>query len=398
MPGLPATAAIAPAPTPSLPKGLPLEIEDASPYLRQVSCDPHAQPGTVALGKLLLSTYPGTRYTIERVCDADLSEHYEGRAIDWTVSARDPAGAAKAAALLGWLGAPDAAGHEFANTRRLGIMYVIWNGRIWGSYANAASWRPYSTCATHPEPAWDTTCHRDHVHLSLSWAGARGVTSFWTGKAAPTDYGPCRPADLNWAMPRPAVNPSPCPTYPLVTAPARASSTASALFQFSGAAVGQGSTGPVVRVVQAALGIGVDGQFGPGTASAVSDFRTAHGLSTGTSVDPATWRALLIAATASLPAPAPAPVGATPGRGEPLPAPARPKVAKTSPLTPYTKLVLTPGSRGEAVVALQRALKVTPVSSWFGPVTKTAVIAFQKTHKIQPTGNVGPLTWKALGG
>ena len=38
-----------------------------------------------------------------------------------------------------------------------------------------------------------------------------------------------------------------------------------------------------------------------------------------------------------------------------------------------------------------------PVSGWYGPVTTAAVRAFQKAHRIPPTGNVGPLTWKALG-
>jgi hypothetical protein len=31
---------------------------------------------------------------------------------------------------------------------------------------------------------YDTTCHRNHVHLSFSWDGALGRTSFWSGWVA----------------------------------------------------------------------------------------------------------------------------------------------------------------------------------------------------------------------
>jgi hypothetical protein len=42
---------------------------------------------------------------------------------------------------------------------------------------------PYSACFTErgrPRKGVDrTTAHKDHIHLSLSWAGARKRTSFW---------------------------------------------------------------------------------------------------------------------------------------------------------------------------------------------------------------------------
>ena len=159
------------------------------------SCDTRDKPGTVALGQLLKATYPGTTYGISRSCGSDAlptSEHYDGRAVDWFTNVRTAEGKARGNALVNWLTAKDAKGNVAANARRLGVMYIIWNNRIWGAYSPAAGWRPYSSCATHPAAASDTTCHRNHVHLSLSWEGAMRRTSWWTKTVARQDFGPCR--------------------------------------------------------------------------------------------------------------------------------------------------------------------------------------------------------------
>lgn len=381
-----------PLPTPASPVNPSAKLEDPAPYVKQVSCDPVAKPGATALGTLLVATYPGTSFGVARPCGDDgiASEHYEGRAVDWMVRARDPEAVARAEAFLGWLLAPDAAGNGFANARRLGVMYVIWNDRIWGSYASADGWRAYSSCAAHPEPAWDTSCHRDHVHLSLSWAGAAGRTSFWTGKVAANDYGPCRPADLNWAAPRSGVNPSPCPPYPAVTAPPGSAATLAALVRYSGATIGQGSSGPAVRALQAGLGIAVDGRYGAGTVAAVAGLRRSQGLPDGNGMDAAAWRALL-----EVVAGAPTSAGSSaPSSPRTSPKPTSPKASE---LTRYSGQVLSYGSRGPAVTALQRALKVTPVSGWFGPVTRSAVSAFQTSKGLPATGVVAAATWRALG-
>jgi peptidoglycan hydrolase-like protein with peptidoglycan-binding domain len=386
------------------PVVLPAGIENVSPYLEQKSCNPVAMPGAVKLGDLLRATYPGTSYGIARACGSDgiASEHYEGRAIDWFTSVRDPAGAARAKAVLDWLLAKDSAGHPYANARRLGVMYVIWNNHIWGSYRAAEGWRAYSTCASHPERAWDTSCHRDHIHISLSWAGAAGRTSYWTGRVAPVDYGPCAAVGFNWAAPYAGPRLLACPAHGRVTAPAGAPGVAAGLFAASGARLGPGSTGPLVVSVQRALGVHADGDFGPLTAAAVSTFRTAHGLAAGEVLDDATWRALLAAFSSAPTTPTPPPTpGPSPGPG---PGPTAPGTSSgtggsagggAGPLAPYVSRVLTYGSTGPAVKAVQRLLRVTP-TGWFGPRTTTAVRAFQKTHRIPTTGNVGPLTWAAL--
>ena len=136
--------------------------------------------------------------------------------------------------MIGWLLARDADGNAYANARRAGVMYLIWNNRIWGAYRAADGWRPYASCASPPSSRYDTTCHRDHVHVSLSWEGAMARTSMWTGTPAAVDYGPCRDADLNWAAPYTGPRATPCPSYPRVSAPAGASALRRTLTTYSG--------------------------------------------------------------------------------------------------------------------------------------------------------------------
>jgi peptidoglycan hydrolase-like protein with peptidoglycan-binding domain len=62
---------------------------------------------------------------------------------------------------------------------------------------------------------------------------------------------------------------------------------------------------------------------------------------------------------------------------------------------------LDTGSKGNEVTELQKKLKLDgyyngPITGTFGPLTKTAVIKFQKTKKISALGNVGPATRAAL--
>jgi hypothetical protein len=366
------------APQPSTPSPLPAQLEPLARYVPADSCDPTAKPGVVALGDLLKGTYPTTSYGISRTCGTDplpTSEHYDGRAMDWFTSARTKAGRARANAVISWLFAKDAAGNRYANARRLGVMYLIWNDRIWGSYRAAEGWRPYSSCASHPEKAWDTTCHRDHVHFSLSWEGAMGRTSFWTGEVAAPDYGPCRPADLNWAAPYRAANPSPCPDYAPVNAPAGSTALTRTLYTYSGMVLRRGATGPVVTAVQRAIGTTADGSFGPATRDALLAWQAGHGVPQTGVVDAATWRALLY--------------DAAPPAGEAMTGP-------TNPLTKYLGVVLRRGDRGPAVRALQHRLHVR-VTGHYNLRTKHRVKRFQRHHHLRATGVVRRATWKALG-
>lgn len=152
-------------------------IEVLSPYQPQTTCDPTPKPGVVAFSQLLLTTYPDTRsYGIVRSCtsEAGTSEHKDGRAFDWAVDPKSRTQVAEAKALLAWLFATDKYGNSYAEARRLGVMYVIYNKQIWGAYAAGEGWQPYACSGV-------TACHQDHVHFSFGWAGALRRTSFWTG-------------------------------------------------------------------------------------------------------------------------------------------------------------------------------------------------------------------------
>ncbi len=167
-----ASAATAPKPP---TKSLPSALDVASPYQAQRLCDPNAKPGVVAFAKLMSSHYKlGTAsWGITRNCNSGLTEHSEGRAWDWMLSVNKPNEKVVADAVTRWLSAPDAQGRPGAMARRFGIMYIIWNHKMWRAYDPGRGWATY----TGPVP------HTDHVHFSFSWDGAYGRTSWWTGKA-----------------------------------------------------------------------------------------------------------------------------------------------------------------------------------------------------------------------
>jgi hypothetical protein len=280
--------------TPPVPGGLPSGIEGLAAYVPANSCSPTARAGTVKLGTLLTSTYSGTRFGGARSCGSlPDSEHHDGRAVDWMNSVRDTTQAAQAKAVLGWLFATDSHGQTYANARRLGVMYVIWNNKIWGAYSADQGWRAYSSCASHPEKGWDTTCHRDHMHLSLSYAGALGHTSFWSKKVAAPDYGRCRPADLNWSYSYETPRATPCPRYPVVRAKSGASALDKSLVNFSGRYLKTGYASSAVTAVQQAVHTSATGSYGATTTTAVKRWQRDHGVPETGTINHTTWRALL---------------------------------------------------------------------------------------------------------
>ena len=136
------------------------------------------------LADLLDRTYGVYTKGYVRPCPYSL-EHQEGRAVDWMVNSQDPTQDAAAEAFLSWLTAPDANGEPAAMARRLGILYVIWNNQIWGTYRHSDGWREYSGCGApdNTKKGDATSCHRDHIHISMTWDGANAQTSFWSGAA-----------------------------------------------------------------------------------------------------------------------------------------------------------------------------------------------------------------------
>jgi hypothetical protein len=161
-------AAVAAPPTPVFGSA----IDDYAAYDAQDTCDTDAKPGTLALRDMLNGAYGNHTAYIGRACsEGGTSEHKEGRALDYMLNVNNASQRADAEDILGWLLATDQHGNQHANARRLGIMYLIWNHRIWSSSRASEGWRSYS--GSNP--------HTDHIHFSLSWAGARKRTSWWSG-------------------------------------------------------------------------------------------------------------------------------------------------------------------------------------------------------------------------
>ena len=337
--------------TPQVPVPAPKAIEGFSPYVGQRYCDPVVRPGVAAFRTAVLRAYPGSGdYGIVRACDrGGTSEHKEGRAWDWRVNAAVPWQRAAAQALLSWLLAKDDAGNPAAMARRLGIMYIIWDGRIWRSYRASAGWLPFDGASRHS----------DHVHFSFSWEGALRETSFFTGKVAAHRAGP--------PWPLPLQQPTDDSSAQNGTARPTSTSSSTGSVGYPGYPLKPGASGPAVSAVQRALGLPADGKFGANTDAAVTRWQQAHGLTPDGDVGPITWHRLL-------------------GRGQELEAVSSRKAVDT----------LTYGSRGSTVTNLQKKLGI-PASGWFGPLTRAAVLRYQKGHGLTVDGMAGPETRAALG-
>lgn len=159
----------------------------------------------------------------------------------------------------------------------------------------------------------------------------------------------------------------------------------------------EGNRGTEVEVLQyylAILGqydaaldpIAIDGIFGPATKNAVIAFQNLYGLSPDGIVGRNTWAAILNAYDDIIES--------------------RPPdfVIDTDPL--FQGTFLREGSSGAYVTLLQEylfriaqaypELPSVSVTGYFGPQTKSAVIAFQKYYGYVPDGLVGPVLWNDI--
>jgi hypothetical protein len=165
------------APKPPTPN-FPATCDGFFDYDAQDTCDPTAKPGAVSFRDFILGVYPSTGdYGIVRACDVGgTSEHKEGRAWDWKVDYYDTAQRDIADTVIAWLLETDQHGNACALSRRLGVMYLIWNKNIWGSYRS-----PNASCATAGWKGYTgSNPHTDHVHISWAWPGANAQTSWWS--------------------------------------------------------------------------------------------------------------------------------------------------------------------------------------------------------------------------
>ena len=161
-------------------------IEDYAGYTSPERCRPAAKPGVEAFADALERESPDTAWIgIGRACKGTpTSDHQEGRALDWSRDASDEQQRADVEDLFEWLFAEDRYGNADAIARRLGISYIIWNKKIWGSWSQ--EWDVY--CVKKPAGCRDPDSrallnpHTDHVHISFGWPGARKQTTYWNPK------------------------------------------------------------------------------------------------------------------------------------------------------------------------------------------------------------------------
>jgi hypothetical protein len=161
-------------------------VDGYAGYDGQSTCASQTLPGTEYLLQHLVRTHPGTRYVSTlRDCGGDaVSEHKDGRALDWGVDVDVPTEKEAADAWLERILATDARGNPHALARRMGVMYVIWDDWIYRAYDGFTP-QPYRPCERLRDCS-KTARHRDHVHVSLSRAGAAAQTTFYRARDVPS--------------------------------------------------------------------------------------------------------------------------------------------------------------------------------------------------------------------
>jgi hypothetical protein len=158
------------------------KIEDFASYQPEQKCSPKAKPGATFLSGWLVKQYGGHRGRIGSACSKSVSEHQEGRAVDWSNDAATEAGRTRVARFLADIRAEDHRERPAAMARRMGVMYVIWNDKMYAAWDGFRA-EPYlsSSCKTKKKCS-KTLRHRDHVHISLTRQGGFANTSFYTAR------------------------------------------------------------------------------------------------------------------------------------------------------------------------------------------------------------------------
>ena len=159
-------------------------IEPFPEYDGQTTCSPSTKPGMAAFMRIVFANYGGGSLGVGRACGAGgQSEHKEGRAWDWAMNAGSSRDRATVQRFFNWLFTTDRQCNRFSVARRIGIMYMIWNHRMFRMYDVDRGWAPYS--GSNP--------HTDHVHISLTRAGGAGRVSWYNPiYGAPAGWTPAR--------------------------------------------------------------------------------------------------------------------------------------------------------------------------------------------------------------
>lgn len=159
-------------------------VDAPASYQGQQTCTKRPGPGTIALARYLQRAFPVTgSMGLMRACGQGApSEHKDGRAFDWAADVNRPAQKKAAYTFIRKALASDSRGNKAALARRLGIMYLIYNDTIWSSYRDFEP-RPYlNGGCTSRATCGRTLRHLDHVHISLSYAGAAAQTSWYRAR------------------------------------------------------------------------------------------------------------------------------------------------------------------------------------------------------------------------
>ncbi len=221
------TAALAPTAV-ALPRTNPANRLLAVPvddlrYDHAKGCRKNMTRGALALVKWLDRNTGGEYWggvRCERLGKSNFSMHAEGRAVDWHLDVGNARDRREAERLLGMLFSPDRDGNANALARRMGIIEAIWDCRYYGFWMTDRTSKRYSACESangklrhNVDP---TTAHRNHVHFSLSWPGAKMRTSYWRyawlGQPLPDlSNPPFRDPELD---PEPPVVTAPAPVEP----------------------------------------------------------------------------------------------------------------------------------------------------------------------------------------
>ncbi|PUA82537.1 hypothetical protein C7S10_02010 [Nocardioides currus] len=161
-----------------------MPVDSYATWKPQKTCVTKDRPGTVALAQWLSARGGAYGGTLRSCKSGGSSEHKDGRAFDWTLDATSLDDQATAEAFITEAFADDEIGDTDALARRMGIMYVIWNDRIYSAWYGFEP-RPYLNSGCRSRKTCSKTLrHRDHMHISLSMDGAEGRTSWYVERPA----------------------------------------------------------------------------------------------------------------------------------------------------------------------------------------------------------------------
>ena len=172
------------------PRLLKKPIEDER-YDRATKCRDNVPKGMKALQHWLEHNIRGESWGVYR-CEKlkgqgdNYSLHSESRAIDWHLDAGVAKENRAAKRFIDTLLAADRKGNVRALARRMGIQGLIFDCRAW--WAGMEELGEYSYCYKRNGDLRHnldrTQAHRDHIHIELSWDGAKKRTSFWKSPLA----------------------------------------------------------------------------------------------------------------------------------------------------------------------------------------------------------------------